>query len=321
MRVFVTGAAGFIGRHLIENWVGQGDTVVALSRSPQPSAPKVEWVQGDLEHPEPWRASLKGTDAVIHCAALVDPIDDEARANAVNHLATVSLAKLAAEEGVRDFVFLSSIAAIGRQWNAGLVSEDVGCRPHTPYARSKYAAERGLLGLQRKSGRTIIVRPPTVYGPGDLKGNFLGLARAARSPFFVVPGGGRNRISFCHVTHLVEAIRAILKTDDASGVFHVADSMETTFGGVVSTIARTLKVRHLPVPFPLAVARPLAAVLERLGEVAGFNPPLTPVRLDSIASDFAFDLTKLFRTGYRPRMSSEQGMVETLRWYQAQGLL
>jgi UDP-glucose 4-epimerase len=319
VRILVTGATGFIGQHLIALLQREGHGLFALSRSGD--VPGATTVRGGLENLSEWKGALKGLDAVVHCAAHVDPIKDEAVADAINRQATVALARASAEAGVGVFVFLSSIAAIGRQWNAGLVPESVSCAPHTVYSRSKRAAELELLPMDSAAFRVLIPRPPTVYGPGDRKGNLLNLARAVCSRKFLVPGDGHNRISFCHVHNLNQAIEALVRHPNARGIVHVADSMETTFGGVVSLIGKTLDAKLLPIPFPLWVARPLALALETAGTQLGFDPPLSRDRLSSIASDFAFDLKKLKSFGVEPGVSFENGAAETLRWYREQGLV
>src|SRR4051812_13964057 len=100
MRVFVTGASGFIGGKLCPALMDSGSTVLGLTRGGQlPNG--VEVIRGDIEDPFTYNHALLGVDAVVHCAALVDPIDDETRANAVNHLATVKLANACASAGVK----------------------------------------------------------------------------------------------------------------------------------------------------------------------------------------------------------------------------
>src|SRR5690606_10161309 len=151
---------------------------LALVRREDPSLACPQ-VVGDLSDVQGFAPALRtSVDAIVHCAALVDPIRDERAADAINHRATGELAHAARDAGVPAMAFVSSVMAIGFRPDAGLVAEDTPCAPPNPYGRSKRAAELGLLELDGPALRVSIVRPPTVYGRGDTKGNFLGLTRA-----------------------------------------------------------------------------------------------------------------------------------------------
>lgn len=320
MKVFVTGASGFIGRNLLCALSVGGHEVTALTHLSEVSA-GVRAVRGDVEAPASYEGALEGMDVVLHAAALVDPIDDEARADAVNHRATLALAAAAQTRHVPTFIFLSSIAALGMPWDAGWVPESAPCRPHTPYARSKRAAEVGLLALERPEFRVVVVRPPTVYGSDDTRGNFLGLARAVQTGLFWVPGARQNRVSFCHVDNLTHALERLAASPGARGIIHVADDMTTRFGEVVGLMGRTLGARVPRVPFPLPLAQWAVAGLEQLGRWGRFAPPLSRARLASITCDFAFDLGKLRGLGVTAPLTFEAAAVRTLRAYQKAGLL
>src|SRR5277367_342255 len=100
--IFVTGASGFVGRHIVQRLCGTGHHVRALVRAKREFDPSVQMVIGDLGRPETYAPALDGVSAVVH-AALTDNLSDEPRA-------TASLFDLAAQAGVRKFVHLSSIA-------------------------------------------------------------------------------------------------------------------------------------------------------------------------------------------------------------------
>lgn len=323
MRIFVTGATGFIGRHLVPELLEAGHEVVALVRrsGALPSSPGVVEVRGDLADVEGFADALAGVDAVIHNAALVDPIEDERAADTINHRASLALARVARRHGTRAFVFVSSIAAIGFRPDAGLVDADVLCRPPTPYGRSKRSAELSLLALDAPDFRVAVARPPTVYGRGDTRGNFLAMARAVRTGLFFIPGDGRNRMSFCHVENLVRALRLLAEHPEARGIFHVADERPVTLREMAEHVAESIGSRLLPLPFPRWLAGTVATAAELVAPRLGMAPPLTRVRLATVVSDFAFDCTPLLRLGYEHPRQWREATRDTLGWYQEAGLL
>ncbi len=274
---------------------------------------------GELENVEAFAESLRGCDAIIHNAAVLPPVDDD-RADALNHRASVELAKAGLARGVSRYVFVSSVAAVGFRDGEGLVAEGARCTPQTPYGRSKRAAELSLLALDGGDLRVAIVRPPTVYGPGD-RGNFMALVRSIDSRKFLVPGKGSNRMSFCHVENLCIALALCVERDDARGIFHAADARPVTLRETATTIATAADRPLLPIPFPMIAARAAARGLEAVGKVLNIEPPLTRIRLNTITSDWAFDTSKLEALGYRPPVDFLAGTRETIQWYRSEGLL
>jgi UDP-glucose 4-epimerase len=316
-RVFVTGASGFVGRHLVARLTSHGHAVRALLRRAIDLGAGVTPVRGSLEDVSGFGPALRQCDAVIHAAAALPPVSD-ARAEAVNRQATRELAAAAVDAGVRLFVFVSSVAAIGFR-DLGLVGPEVACRPETAYGRSKRAAERDLLALDAPL-RVVIVRPPTVYGPGD-RGNFLLLTRRIERGFFVLPGGGDNRMSFCHVDNLVSALYFALECPQARAIFHVDDGRPVSLREAVETIAAALGRRVVLLPLPMPAARAAALGCELLGRLWGIEPPLTRSRLRTVTSDFALDGSRLRQLGWSPPIAFAAGVGGTVGWYRAQRLL
>ncbi len=318
-RVLVTGGAGFVGEHLLDRLVRAGHDVRALVHIREPTVPQVEQVRGDLNDDESLYEALRGVDQVVHCAALLDPVSDAREAACVNHLASVRLARLALDAGVDTFVFLSSIAAIGFRQSAGLVDEAVACAPTTIYGRSKRDAELGLLGVSGAL-RMLILRPPTVYGPGERR-NFLALARAVESGRIFLPGAAKNRMSFCHVDNLTAAVATLLAHQTAHGIVHVADEPAVTFEQVVGTLGVALGKPRRPPRVPLAVARGVSVVTTALCQAVGREPPLPASRLRTLTADFALDTRSSRRLGVASEVTFEDGVRDTVDWYRREGLL
>ena len=320
--LFVTGATGFIGQHLVAELVERGERVRALVRGEGPAPGGAEPVRGDLRQVEALAPALAGCRAVIHAAALLDPITDAAAAERVNVQATVALARAAQRAGVGCFVHLSSIAAIGLRDIRGLVGPRTPCRParESIYGQSKRAAELALLGLEHSGMRLVILRPPTVYGVGEQR-NFLALTRAVATGLFVVPGRGDNRISFCHVGNLTSAVRFVAEEPRAEGVLHVADETAPTLREMTSLIGAGLGRRPLPLPFPLPVAWLVALALELGCRPLGRTPPLSRSRLRTLTGRFVLDGSALRALGWRPPVTVAAGVRETVDWYRAERLL
>src|SRR5688572_8320656 len=128
-RVFLTGASGFVGAHVHRALERRGLVVRALVHRNDAVLAPAELVRGTLERPHELEPALADCDAVVHAGALLDPIDDPAAAERVNHAASVELARAAAKAGAKSFVFISSMAAIGYHADAGLLSPAAVCHP------------------------------------------------------------------------------------------------------------------------------------------------------------------------------------------------
>ncbi|MFK7988894.1 MAG: NAD-dependent epimerase/dehydratase family protein [Sandaracinaceae bacterium] len=306
--ILVTGAGGFIGARVAAGLSDRGHAVRRWDhRTP------------DLRDPAARATLVKGASAVVHCAAELEPDADPTAVHAINHLATVALAEDAARAGASHFVFLSSQAAIGWRADAGLVDESTTCAPSTVYGASKRAAEVALEAANLGTCRWTALRPPTVYAAEERR-NFLLLAKGAALGLHPLPGGGHNRMSFCHAENLVEAVMHVLSVR-LEGIVHVADERPVTLAHALRTLAdaagRPSFALPVPLSWTLAAASGIETVFERLGRTA----PLSPARVGTVTADCALDVSRLSRSGWVPPVGFEEGVEETVRAYQADGLL
>lgn len=314
----VTGASGFIGRHLTHALRDAGWRVRALEH--RSAARDVdERVHGDLADLTARARAVDGVDCVFHCAALLDPIEP-ARADAINRVATVELARAARDAGVRCFVFVSSQAVLGVPPGSGPLDERAAGAPATIYGQSKAAAERDLMAFDAAPMRIAIVRPPTVYGRGERR-NFLVLTRAIASGVFPLLGRGENRVSFCHVENLSAALLFIEAHASARGVLHVADARPVTLREAVDTIARAAGARRLPLHVPLSAARAIARAAELAFAPLGRRAPLDRARLDTLTRDRPLDTSKIAGLGFVPPVDFDEGVRETVAHYRADRVL
>jgi nucleoside-diphosphate-sugar epimerase len=246
--VALTGATGFIGRHLLRELPKRGYCIRVLLRRPTALPPEATGaVVGDLARPQNMAAALAGVDAVIHSAGIAHamsgvPQDDY---RVLNTEATIGLARAAEKARAKRFVFLSSIRAQSGPTAAEVLTEAQEPEPTDAYGQSKLDAELGLAGLGID---WVALRPVLVYGPG-VKGNMAALVRLARSPYPLPLAGLPAKRSLLGLDNLAAAIDTVLAAPEPlRRPFIVAD------------------------PEPLSVAEMIAAMREGLGRRPGVFP-------------------------------------------------
>ena len=284
-RVLVTGASGFVGGHLCSALVPEGWTVRAAVRRPEVAAGLPRGVEPflipDVGPKTDWSAALEGIDTVAHLAGRAhvtreesaDPLDAY---RTVNVEGTRRLLEACAGAGVRRFVFVSSVKAVG-EGAATAYTEESPCRPEDAYGVSKLEAERLVSTASARAGgiEAVVVRPPLVYGPG-VRANFLRLVRLVQKGLPLPFGSVENARSMVFVGNLAHAISWCLNHPAAAGeTFFVADGEALSTRELVLRIGAFLgrPARLVPVPVPLL--RLGGQLARRSGEVERLVGSLT----------------------------------------------
>jgi nucleoside-diphosphate-sugar epimerase len=299
--IALTGATGFIGRHLLRDLPQRGYRIRVLLRRPGEVPPEASSaVIGDIASPRNMNAALRDVDAVVHSAALAHAMsgkpEDDYRT--INTEATIGLARAAERAGVKRFVFLSSIRAQSGPTAERVLTEEDPPAPTDAYGRSKLAAEQALadLGID-----WVALRPVLVYGPG-VKGNMAALIDLARSPLPLPFTGLRGQRSLLAVENLAAAVATVLKLPDA--------------------IRRPLIVAD---PEPLTVADMIAALRAGLGRRAGLLPAPTPLlealarltgreeQFQRLAGSLVASPEALRRAGWQPAVATRDALAALSR--------
>ncbi|HEV2335402.1 MAG TPA: NAD-dependent epimerase/dehydratase family protein [Stellaceae bacterium] len=307
-RILVTGAGGFIGRALCPVLAGQGHRVIAgLRADPAPGDPLVERAEprilGEIAPGRHWSAVLGDVDLVIHLAqwahrrAAGPALKGEPEAAA-------ALARGAVEAGVRRFLYMSSIKAIGEASAPGRrFSADDCPRPADAYGRVKLASERALRRVAAASGlELVIVRPPLVYGPG-VGGNFARLMRLSASGLPLPFAAVANRRSLIFLDNLVDLVaRAAAHPAAAGRVLLAADGADLSTPELIRALAQAQgRVARL-----FAVPDAVFAALRR---VPGVGIAVSRLTLSLQGDD---SLTRAV-LGWSPPVAAEAGLVATAR--------
>lgn len=298
MIVALTGATGFVGRRTLDLLLDQGHEIRALTRRPQPTRDGVLWIEGALDRQGSLDALVAGADAIVHVAGVVNA-PDRGGFIAGNIEGTRAMAKAATRAGVRRFVHISSLAA--REPGLSL------------YGWSKAEAERVVMVSDLD---WIVVRPPAVYGPGDLEQ--LDVFRLARFGLAFLPPPGR--LSAIMVDDLARLIVALAERGNARTVFEPDDGHPLTHTAYARAIGRAVQRRVVALPLPASVLR-IGARADRL--LRGKRAKLTPDRAAYMSHpDWTTDRAKRPPSElWTPQVELDAGMAETVRWYRAQGLL
>lgn len=299
--VLVTGANGFVGRHVAPVLKAHGWSVRRAVRSPEGREDEV--TIPTLGPDTDWRAAVAGADAVVHLAARVHHKHEEHAVQLyrnVNIAGTLHLARSAASAGVRHFIFISTVLVHGRT-NEGRApfSENDVLTPRGLYGMSKAAAEAGLKTLAHDSEMRIsVIRPPLVYGAGA-RGNFALLSRAVKMGLPLPFGGVRNHRAFLSVQNLSSfVLRRLLHADPSSRfeVFLVADGEQVSTPEFIERLATAAGKHPQLINIPQDL---LSAGLKILGRQETH---------DSLIGSLELDLSKAFASGWRPAVSLDEGL-------------
>lgn len=322
-RLLVTGAGGFIGSHVALAAQNRGDTVRALIRPTSCGRQLltdhgVELALGDLLNPADVRAALTGCDAVVHCAAQVGDWGESASYRQANVVATKLLADLAAAEGVKTFVLMSSLGVYAPRHHYGT---DETTAPEAQgldaYTRTKAEAEAVVRTIAAAHGMTaLLLRPGFVYGPRD-RHVLPQLIKNLRANRFAYIGDGKLYLDQIYIGNLVEAVFLALGAPaELSGeAFNLTDPELVTRLEFVGTVARLL---HLPEPhlhLPAKAAYLLTQILDRGGRFFGLRHPpiLSKARYKFLALNLEFSIEKAKSLlGYAPTWSFAAGMDITI---------
>lgn len=247
--ILVTGGSGFVGRALCASLVKYSPLHISVrDKSKVELLANAEIFEASLSSHQNWLPALFGVSVVVHCAARVHVMNEQAtdplfEFRRVNVDGTLNLARQAFEAGVRRFVFISSIKVNGEFTELGhpFLADQVPVPSH-PYGFSKYEAEIGLKALSDETGmEVVIIRSPLIYGPG-VKANFLSMMNWLDRGIPLPLGGlTKNRRSFIFLDNLVDIIVTCINHPAAANqIFLVSDDEDLSTSGLLDRMALAL---------------------------------------------------------------------------------
>ncbi|WCB91871.1 Aurachin B dehydrogenase [Baekduia alba] len=316
MKVFITGARGFIGAALARRYAAGGHDVRGVDVAASSDG---AIVAGDIAAPGAWQDRAAGCDLVIHTAAIVSMRgDDPGAVWRVNALGSRHVLDAAVRGGARRVVHLSSVTVFGFAFPDG-VDEAYPTRPNgVPYVDTKVASE-ALVLRAHAAGEVpcTIVRPGDVYGPGSRPWTILPVEELKRRRF-ILPARGRGIFSPVYIDNLVDGIVAAAGSAAAAGgVFTLTDGVGVTTAEFFGHYARLLGRRLPTVPTPVATRLASAAAFAARGQTE-----VNAAAARYLARTGTYSIARARETfGYAPRYDLEEGMARTEWWLREQGLV
>lgn len=285
LSIAITGSSGFVGTNFIRQ------------------VKDFQVKEVDLLTQKISEVDFSSFDAVLHLAALVHQMKGapEEQYFKINRDLAFKVAKKAKAQGVKYFVFMSTAKVFGESTtNKPAWNEFSECKPEDAYGKSKYEAERLILGLQDENFKVAVVRSPLVYGVG-VKANMYNLIKLVDKVPVLPLGKIQNLRSMVYVGNLVALLQHIIK-NQSSGIFIAGDSKPLSTTELTISIKEALRKKRLIISIPKFIRKPIQTIkpviFERLFGSLELDNSLTNKRLN-------------FETPF----SIEQGIQEMVEWY------
>lgn len=321
--IAVTGSDGFVGKALCSELESRGYSVRRLVRASTNELDN-EVSVGNIDGGTDWKAALSGVTTIIHCAARAHlPLSKQSMDavdlyRVINTLGTLNLAEQAAAEGVKRFIFLSSIKVNGESTShPSFFKVKVGNpfsigdipRPLDAYGISKFEAECGLQQISKSFGmELVIVRSPLVYGPG-VKANFLRLLKLVQAGYVLPFGLVNNKRSLIGLFNLVDFLICCIWNNNAvCQTFLVSDGEDLSTPELLRKISNAFARSGVQGSISL-VLLPIPAWILRLTFYLCRKSSLTSRLIDSLQIDITHAHEKL---GWTPPRSVDEGLFDTI---------
>jgi nucleoside-diphosphate-sugar epimerase len=318
----VTGAAGFMGSHLVEYLAKKGVRVRASAR-PRKDVSffeklGVEYVAADLTKPETIPPLFKGgVDRIFHLGAICNFSTPYEKLYPTNVLGVDRITTEVANAGVKCYVHVGSTSVYG-YYKGTPFKEDGPRDPQDNYGRSKRDGEDVLWRKIKEGFPAIITRPCTVYGPRCNDG--AGKAFSRPTSITAIPGSGHQLLSNIRAEDVAAAVEHLSHMESAIGqAYNIAEDTYPAIGEALTLAAETFSTKppklHLPLWLVKAVARIDGAVSAKKGKI----PDLEYDAVKYLYYDYVVDNSKLKATGYKliyPDFKSS--MAQMKEWYRTQ---
>ena len=323
MRVFITGATGFIGSGLTKKLISENHEITLLVRDPATSPlrvnNKVRIIKGDLSDRSVLVEGMKDCDWVFHMAAWAKPsYKDPKIVTGINIDGTVNVFDAAIESHVKKVVFTSTGGTMSYSHDGYPVDENTNPDPvlHTLYEKTKAEAEKIARDYCKKGLDVITVNPTRVYGPGKLtqSNSMTKIIRLYISGLWrIIPGDGKSIGNYVFIDDVVEG-HILAARFGRSGERYILGGENHSFRSLFDTIGDKAGKRRILVNLPAGLMKGIVKGFMFMSEINGSPPAITMDWIDKYLKNWIMSSTKASRElGYKITPLSE-GVFRTLKW-------
>lgn len=318
MKVLVTGSSGFIGSTLVTSLLAQGHEVYGIDlREPPMEDHRRIWQQVDIMDVPRLRESFEEFQPThcVHLAACKDPrLRKPRNAFAINVQGTENVVNACkASDSVELAVFASTILVCYVGYTP---KNDTDYCPTTPYGKTKAMNEELLQrSVNEKDLRWCIVRPTSIWGPGD-NGPYIRFFRAIQGGWYFHPGQLNNRVTYGYVGNCVYQMEKILTAGPAKvhgQVFYLGDYQPMMLREWEDMICREMAKKGVPV-FPHALLNMAAKCGDILSSAGWPNVPFSSFRLKNMSLDRVYDLSNTMELARELPYTQREGVRRTIAW-------
>jgi nucleoside-diphosphate-sugar epimerase len=329
MKVFITGATGFIGANLAMKMAGEGIIVHAIYRTKN-KTDKIQhgnliWFLGDILDVASLKIAMTGCSQVYHIAAYASAWEQHPGDFAkFNVQGTINVLKAAQEISINKIVITSTAGVFGPSLN-GTITEDTvtAIRHFTGYERSKAEAERIISDYAKQGMSIVVVNPTRVFGPGPLnESNSVTkiIKMYAEGKWRIVPGNGESIGNYVFVDDVVNG-HILAMEKGKTGEKYILGGESITYNAFYNKLEKSsgkhFKLFHLPPCIMMSVAR----LLILLNKLFGIRPPITPALVRKFNYNWEVSSDKAANElGYR-FMSFDSGLLKTYEWLSKKSFL
>ncbi|MGH8004692.1 MAG: complex I NDUFA9 subunit family protein [Limisphaerales bacterium] len=282
--IFVAGATGFVGRHIVKKLVAHGHSVIALAHKRLDEVLKgaaVEKREGSILDLNSLRSAIKEVESIVNAVGIIKEVKDKTF-DGIHRQGVENLIAAARENGIKRFIHISALGA--------------GTGIDTAYFRTKEAGEKGLMN----SGLDwTIFRPAMIFGTGDgFSTEILNLMK--KGPFIPVIGKGDYKLQLVYIEDVAEYVAQALKKPETIGQIYCLGGPDImAMNEVLDFLARWKGIRKPKMHIPFFIMRPVSAVMQALLP----NPPVTPDQITMLLAARTCDpavASKVFGIKFKP---------------------
>jgi nucleoside-diphosphate-sugar epimerase len=309
MKVLVTGATGFIGKHLINELLEKNYQLKIITRQKNIDIKNVETINGDLQNIDSFKNAFKDIDAVFHNGAYAMDYGDKSIIFNTNVQGTKKIAELCLKNNVQNLIYTSSAGVYGFPNSEIEIIETSDKNPLNNYHKSKLESERILQNF--KELKISIIRPPLVIGPGGMATKVI-MDRVLNDKMFLI-GKGENIIPLVHPKDVALCLRLAFEKDKKGTIFNVVSfhcQIKELFKELLKQLNIDKPIKHVPYS--------IAYLTSFFFEIVSNEPSITRFRVKSLGTTRKISYKKAEQNlGYKPKYNLQTTINDIVQWYNA----